>query len=387
MNRRSLGFYLVAGLAFWGLPAVLVAGYSAIVYTFAAALPVWLFFLRPAQMKSGEGASNRLGSTAVTLLAGFAILYVVTDALFGQKLLQSNLFIVGAKSVEQVVDVANSGVSEGRGVIVLIGNIIGLLPFCLIDATSQTSRTGRIALWFAALVMLFYGVTSSRGALILCVLTIFLGKSSNWRRALVGGSIAFLLFALASQLRGDYGNSGGSPLWDAVSGPYINLALMQASHCGSAAWYQFVGEFFKKFIPAFIYPKNIYSFNIETSLCIYPSLDNNVAAVSIFTWLGEIYYYTPSILTAISAGTLLGGMGRIVDQQLTKNRLPVSRVAIGFACMTMLRSRTLDVLSYLIGQSIFLLCWPHLRNLARYLRRYLSVPNAQQFAEPEKDFQ
>ena len=202
---------------------------------------------------------------------------------------------------------------------------------------------------------------------------------------LIGCSVALLLFALASRLRGDYGNTGGSPLWAAVSGPYINLMLMRATNCGTAPWHSFVGEFFKKFIPAFLFPKTIYSFNMETSLCIYPTADNNVSAVSIFTWLGEIYYYTPSILTAISAGVLLGAMGRLVDQRLVKNRLPVSRVAIGFACMTMLRSRTLDVLSYLIGQLIFLLFWPHLRRLAKYLRHSVTLPSSEsRLPQPEK---
>ena len=228
-------------------------------------------------------------------------------------------------------------------------------------------------------------MTSSRGAVIICVLTIFLGKSTNWRRAIIGGALALALFTAASRLRGDYGNTG-NPLWAAVAGPYINLALMRTSHCGSASWYGFVAEFFKKFIPAFLFPKSVYSFNVETSLCIYPTLDNTVASVSIFTWLGEIYYYTPSILTAISAGVLLGSAGRLVERQLVKNQLPVSRVAVGFACMTMLRSRTLDVLSYFIGQLLFLLFWPHLRRLARYLRYCVALPSSSTpLAPAEKD--
>ena len=385
MNRRSLGFYLIIGLFFWGIPAVLVAGPSAIIYTLAAALPVWLFFRNNPLMPTDKAESDRLGETAVTILAGFAILYIIADALFGQKLFQFNLFLVGTKSIDRVVAQSNAGISAGRGVFELVGVILGLLPFCLIDVTSQASRIGRVALWTAALFMLFYGVTSSRGAVILCVLTIFLGKSSNWRRTVIGGGVAFLLFTVASHLRGDYGSSG-SPLRDAVAGPYINLALMRISNCGSAMWYQFVAEFFKKFIPAFLFPKSIYSFNVQTSLCIYPNADDTVSSVSIFTWLGEIYYYRPSILTAISAGVMLGAMGRLIERQLIKNRLPVSRVAIGFACIIMLRSRTLDVLTYLIGELIFLLFWPHLRRLAKYLRHCVPLPgSASPLPQPQKE--
>lgn len=386
MNRRSLGFYIIAGLVIWGIPAVFVTGYSAIIYTLFAALPVWLAFRKLPPMPVDSSPNDRLGETAVTILTGIAILYISLDGLFGQKLLQYNLFLFGAKAVDRIVDQNMTGISEGRGVIVLIGMILGLLPFCLIDATSQTSRTGRIALWGAAILMLFYGVGTSRGAVILCVMTIFLGKSSNWRKTLVGGSLALVLFALASRLRGDYGNSN-TPLWEAVSAPFFNLLLMRASNCGAAPWYGFAGEFFKKFIPAFLFPKTVYSFNMESSLCIYPSADNSVTAVSIFTWLGEIYYYTPSILTAISAGFLLGIMGRLVDGQLIKNRLRVTRVAIGFACLLTLRSRTLDVLSYLIGDLIFLLLiWPHLRRLARYLRHCVALPTTvAPLTEPKED--
>ena len=202
---------------------------------------------------------------------------------------------------------------------------------------------------------------------------------------LFGGVSALILFGLASRLRGDVGNTN-APLWDAVSAPYFNLLLMRMSNCGSAPWFHFVAEFFKKFIPAFLFPKSIFSFNLEMSFCINPGANSEIAAVSIFTWLGEIYYYTPSILTAISAGALLGVMGRIVDGQLVKNRLPVTRVSIGFASLLTLRSRTLDVLSYLIGQLIFLLFWPHLFRLARYLR-YCVAPAASPpaLAEAERD--
>jgi hypothetical protein len=385
MNRRSLGFYLIAGLFFWGIPAVFVTGFSAIIYTFCAALPVWIAFRKSPPMPVGSTPSDRLGEVAVTILAGLAFLYVTLDVVFGQNLFQYNLFIFGAKSVDRIVEQNVTGVSAGRGVGALLGVIIGLLPFCLLDAAVDASRIGRIALWVAALLMFFYGVTTSRGAVILCVLTVFLGKSSNWRRTAIGGTVAALLFTLASRLRGDYGNTG-SPLRDAVSGPYINLMLMRISNCGTAPWYSFVGEFFKKFIPAFLFPKAIYSFNMEMSLCIYPTADNGLSAVSIFTWLGEIYHYTPSILTALSAGTLLGVMGRLVDQQLVMNRLPVSRVAVGLACMTMLRSRTLDVLTYLIGELIFLFFWPHLRRLAKYLRHCVPSPSpTSALPEPQKD--
>jgi len=222
-------------------------------------------------------------------------------------------------------------------------------------------------LWTAALLLIFYGIAASRGAALIAIMVIVLGRTSNWRRIALAGGVALALFFLASLARGDFGNTG-TPLAAAFEAPFFNLTMMLSKHCGNAPWYAYLGEFFKKFIPAFIYPKTVYSFNVETSYCIYPGADNTLTSISIFTWLGEVFYYTPSILTAISAGILLGALARVVNRMLVKNELVCARIALGIACVVMLRSRTQDVLSFLIAQVIFLLAWPHLCRLSVYLR-------------------
>jgi hypothetical protein len=373
MRSISIGRYVMIGLLFWGLPAIFVAGPAAVLYTAVAILPVWLLCRRSPAIARASAPIKRYGITTAAILAVFAFGYLVADALFGQKLLQFNLFLFGNTAVERVVDSANLNVSEGRGAAALLGTILGSLPFCLIDVAGWGPRIGRGAIWACAILLLFYGVTTSRGAVLISVMTIVMGRTSNWKRILFAAAIAFGLFTIASVVRGDYGNTS-SPLWAAIAGPYINLYLMLTIHCGSAPWSSYVFDFFKKFIPGFLFPKTVYSFNIETSLCIYPTADNAVAAVSIFTWLGEIFYYTPSIVTALCAGILLGGMSRIVDKLLVRNQLPTARISIGLACIVMLRSRSLDVLSFLIAQWIFLLFWPHLYRLARYLRGCVASP-------------
>lgn len=375
MRSLSIGRYVMIGLLFWGLPAIVVAGPAAVLYTVVAILPVWLMCQRSPEMASPLTPIKRYGITTAAILAVFAFGYLVADALFGQKLLQFNLFLFGNTAVERVVDSANMNVSEGRGLAALLGTILSALPFCLIDVAGRGPRIGRWVMWASAILLLFYGVTTSRGAVLIAVMTIVMGRTSNWKRILFAAVIAFGLFTIASVVRGDYGNTN-SPLWAAIAGPYINLDLMLTIHCGSAPWYSYAFDFFKKFIPAFLFPKSVYSFNIETSLCIYPTADNAVAAVSIFTWLGEIFYYKPSIITALCAGILLGGMSRIVDKLLVRNQLPTARICIGLACIVMLRSRSLDVLSFLIAQWIFLLFWPHLFHLARYLRGCVTSPTA-----------
>jgi hypothetical protein len=380
VNRLSVQHLIIIGLLFWGLSATVVAGTPALLYTVAAVIPVWLFSLRSPSMVKTAYSSGKLGSTAIVILATCAVAYFVGDAFFGQKLLSGNLFLHGNTAVEASVENSLQGESQGRGIVALLGTILSLLPFCLIDVSARASRFGRWALWIAAMLLLFYGVGASRGAVIIAILTIVMGRTSSWKRMIVAAGFAFAVFTLASSLRGDFGNTR-NPLADAFGAPFINLMMMRHAHCGTAPWYSYVGEFFKKFIPGFVYPKSVYSFNLETSLCIYPSADNRVEAISIFTWLGEIFYYTPSILTAISAGTLLGAMGRIVNRQLVKNQLPCARLAIGFACIITLRSRSQDVLSSLIAYLLFLLLWPHLCRLSIYLRHCVAPNAAQNYAE------
>lgn len=371
MNRLSVQHFVIIGLLFWGLPATFVIGPEALLYTIAAAVPVYLFSMRAPRMPAPDKASEKLGSTAALILVVCALTYVVLDATAGQKLLAGNLFLQGSASVERSVERTMAGASQGRGVAALLGTILTLLPFAIIDVSTKARQKERWALWAAAAVLLCYGVTASRGGVIIAMLTIVIGRTSNWRRVVFAGGVAVGLFALASVARGDFAQPG-NPLTDAFSFPYFNLALMQASKCGHASWYAFVAEFFKKFMPGFIYPKTVYSFNYETSLCIYPNADHMVESISIFTWLGEMFYYTPSILTALSAGVLLGWLARVVNRKLVRNELPCARLGVGLACIIMLRSRSQDVMSFLIAQWLFLMAWPHLCKLSIYLRDCVS---------------
>lgn len=370
MKRIPLQYFVLIGLFFWGLPASIVAGPQAILYTVAAGLPVWWFGKRAYRQDSYE--QTRFGTTTCVLLVGGAVSYLTLDALVGQELFRENLFLFGPTAVTRVVDVNNQSIGEGRGLAGLIGAMTVLLPFCLIDVAERGPRWGRWALWGTAFLLLFYQVTTSRALVLFAVLSIILVRTYNWRRLVIAGGIAFAAFTLASSLRGDYGNTS-DPLINGISAPYVNLLLMLSSHCGTAPWYQFILEFLKKFVPAFIFPKKIFSFNMEMSLCIYPTADNTVSAVSIFTWMGEILYYKPSILTSLAAGVMLGGMAWIVDRQMVRHQLFSARMYAGFLYIIALRSRVLDAMSYLIAQWAFVLVWPYLANLARSLH-ILAIP-------------
>ena len=380
MSRISLGYFIIAGLVLWGLPGVIVAGPQAILYTVVAVLPIWWICLREKHLP--VESARHLSTATCAVLAIFSLTYLIWDALFGRNMLQYNLFLFRGVALDRVVDRLNTGISQGGGVADLLGNILSLLPFALIDATRNTSRYGRWILWTIAILYLFYGTSTGRGPVLLAVLAIVLGRTSDWRRILAAVAMALAAFAVASSFRGDTAGTQ-SALFSGIVWPFINLGLMLNTHCGNGTWYGFIAEFLKKFLPAFLIPKTIFSFNMEMSMCIYPSADSTVTSVSVFTWLGEILYYKPSWLTALVAGGILGILARAVDRRFVESQMYSSRLFVGLLYINLARSRTQDIFSFLIAQLIFLLLvFPCLRNLTRTLRRFL-LPANEVRMEPE----
>lgn len=180
--------------------------------------------------------------------------------------------------------------------------------------------------------------------------------------------MALPVFFAASAARGDFDELAFSnPLFDGIIWPYINLRLFLESNCCNADWIDFITEFAKKFFPAFLVPKEVFSFNIEMTRCIYPSFMDTVNSISIFTWLGEMYYYGPNVLTSITSGFLLALLCRLVDARVSQMQLHSLRVFSGLLCIVLLRSRVQDVLSYLLLLFIFLIIW---QVLAKYRDLY-----------------
>lgn len=385
MSRISLGYYLIIGLLFWGLPAIVVVGPQAIEYSIAAVLPIWLLCRKGSHLED-TGPVRSVSLKTSIVLACFSTVYFLWDAVFGRRLFQFNMFMFGKAGADQLIQNYNTSMGKGGGLADLLGYIFVLLPLALIDTARETSKFGRWVLWAIALLGLFYEAGSGRGFVLMVVMAIAFGRSAGWRRIVVGAGLAVGIFLIASTLRAGGSTAAGNPVLSGTITPFINLGLMLSAHCGTASWYMFVIEFLKKFVPAFLIPKTVFSFNMEMSLCIYPSADNTVDSVSIFTWLGEIFYYTPSWLTALCAGGLLGILARTVDRRLIRNRMFSARLFAGLLCVLMPRSRSLDILTFLIAQLIFLVfVWPYLRNLMRILHRVLVAPASSGMApEPGK---
>lgn len=377
MKRIPLNTYLAFGLLFWGLPGVLVAGSSAAEYTVIVATLVWLLRYRARDRDATPGAGLSIRTSWI--LALFSVFYLAFDATLGRRLLQENMFLHGVGGAAHEVEQVIATMGMGGGFIGLLGVVLELLPFALIDVSRHAQRRERILLWSIAAALIFYETQSGRGFLLMSVFAIFLGGSSfgrgalSWRRLLFGGTSAFAAFAAASAVRGDFGGDL-NPLFAGIAAPFFNLQLLLAGNCGHAPWYAFLFEFLKKFLPAFIFPKTIFSFNAEMSLCLNPLDPNLTNGVSVFTWLGEAYYYVPSLLTVILAGVVLGFMGHVVDRLIVKHQMYTCRLIAGFLCIFIPRSRIEDLFSFLIAQLIlFLFIWPALCGLEGTFHRYFTV--------------
>jgi hypothetical protein len=355
VNRLSLAHFLLFGVFAWGVPGVLVAGPQAVALTLMVAIPLWWAARRSTDIDRVSPARVR-PSTSDAVLA-FALAYLVLDATFGRQKFEINLFLF-SEATGQFIDQANDTVGQGRGFIELVGALLLFLPFALIDAARQAPHGKRAPFWIVGLLLVFYEIGISRGFLLIAVIAVLLGSTIRLGRLLLATSASLAVFVAASVARGDFAQvSFANPLFDAVAWPYINLALLLNTDCGSGDSSLFALEFLKKFMPAVLVSKDVFSFNIEMTRCIYPFFGEEVGSISIFTYLGELFYYKPSLVTALSAGVLLAALARLVDRLLVRSHLLSVRLFAGLLCIVLLRSRVLDVLSFLIFLSIFLVGW------------------------------
>jgi hypothetical protein len=356
MNRLSVAHFILFGVLAWGLPSMIVAGAMAVLLALTTAFPlVWLLWRgRPGKQATAVHIPT---TNALSWAVGFAVVYLAADALFGRQKFAVNLFLF-SDATGAFMASANETVSQGRGAVELLGALLIFLPFALIDSARWASRMLTPLLWSTALLLILYDVGISRGFVVMAVLAMVLGATNSWVRRSVAVSFALLAFLLASESRGDFAAvSFSNPLVDGIVWPYINLSMLIESGCSQGTWYVFAFEFFKKIVPSFIVSKEIFSFNIEMTRCIYPFLGDAVDSISIFTYLGELFYYGPSLLTALIAGVLMALLAAVVDRQLLRSQLLSTRIFAGLLCVVLLRSRVLDVLSFLLFLWLFMLFW------------------------------
>lgn len=377
LKNLTLPHYILIGLLAWGLPGFFVAGSQAVIAVAAASIPVWLCTLG-ARDESPVQTKFKFKNQRLILIVLF--IYLFLDATIGRQKFADNLFF-SRGAVASFIGAANENVSRGRGIAELLGAIAIFIPFTLWDFARRAHSKIKLYLYLFALIFIVYEIGISRGYLFMAVLSILLGSRLNLRSIAYSFSGTMAVFLLASYVRGDFNDiSFSNPLFDAVAWPYLNLSLLLAKNPPGGTWLDFIMEFIKKFIPSFLYQKEIFSFNIEMTKLIYPRFENFVESISIFTYLGELLYYKPVLITSAIAGTLLGVLSRFAERLIKLRKLDSTRIFSGLMCVVLLRSRVQDVFSFLIFLTVFLLLWELLSNLSPRKRPPL-IPDGEGFSQ------
>jgi hypothetical protein len=283
--------------------------------------------------------------------------YLLVDALVGRQKLSQSMFL-SRDALSAVVEQINETISQGRGIDELLGALLIFLPFAMTDLARRNRFKLAVAAYAMASLFVFYEAAISRGFVLVAVMAILAGSGMEWRRLAAAAGVALVVFGWGSFLRGDFAEvTFSNPLFDSIGWPYLNLALLGSSDCGHAGVGSYALEFAKKFLPAFLVPKSVFSFNIEMTLCIYPAFGDFVSSISVFTYVGEFLYYSPPWAAALLAGSLLALLAAGCDRLLARAGLGATRVFAGLMTIVLLRSRTQDVLSFLIFLLAFLGLW------------------------------
>jgi hypothetical protein len=347
------------GLAGWGVPAIVILGPAAAAYSLLAILPILAFCWNDRRTlldtTARDEADPKWLSADISIgLMFVAILFTLYDAAFGKQMLTQNVFL-NPHAVDVTIAKTDAEVGQGRSLVNLIGDLMVFMPFVLVDLARRSQTRFRLAMMAVAALCIFYQSGASRGMLLMSAFALFAGSGRlTLFRLIVGGTVALGLYEIASIMRGDMATTQYSnPMADSVIWPFINLGMLNDAGCGNGTVLGFIGQFLQKFLPGFLVHKSVFSFNVEMTLCIYPSDDGSFESVSVYTWLGEMIYYRPSLAVALVAGIIAAVELRLVNVVLNALQLPATRIFVGLMCIYMLRSRIQDIYSYLLLLLIF----------------------------------
>lgn len=349
-----VSWYVMFGLMAWSVPASVLLGPKAAVFGALAVLPVLILCWHDRRhllnaIAADEADPKWISADISIALMAVAVLFTLYDAAFGKQMLSLNLFL-NPHAVDATLAKTDAEVGKGRSLISLVGDVMVFMPFVLVDMSRRSQRHLRLAMIAVAVWCIFYQSGASRGTLLMSAFALFAGSGRlTFMRMLIGGAFALGLYEIASVMRGDTANvQYSNPLGDSVIWPFINLGMLSDATCGHGTVLGFIGQFLQKFLPGFLIHKSVFSFNVEMTLCIYPSDTDSFESISVYTWLGEIIYYQPALLVALIAGAIAAIELRLVNIVLNALQLPATRIFVGLMSVYMLRSRVQDLYSYLL---------------------------------------
>jgi hypothetical protein len=341
------------GLTLWAIPTIAFFGIVAFIPYLFATLPILAVHL--IQTRKLTTISWRdSDKNHFLVLCALVIIYFTIDSIFGRQKFEYNLFL-NNQAVQVFVETAKNSEGQSRGAWDLIGAIMMFLPFALIDFARNRGQLLKFVAFALAALLIIYDTGISRGFLLIALMSLLMQSGISPHRLVAGVAIAFGAFFLSSWVRGDFDSAGESnPFFEGLAWPVINFNILAESGCLKGTTDQFAIEFLKKFLPPGIVDKQIFTFNIEATKCIYPHFGNDIESISVFTYMGEFFYYQPPWLTGLLAGVILSGLVWIASSDLRRMRLTSTATFAGFMCVVLLRSRVQDVYSMLITFIIFL---------------------------------
>ena len=360
LQHRFISNSCFFGLIAWGAPAAFIFPAELMHIFFAILLSFLIFnFRRPSRVSEDFYKSQsepQSENYVISLIIIFAILYVLIDSTFGTQKLSGNIF-TNSESVSLIVSSQDNQRGQGRGFWELLSAILIFFPFYLYDLRSRWSKGLRPIIFFIVFVLVFYEIEASRGYIVAAIASFYLSKRGlSFFQVMVASFVCLSLFFLSSIFRGDFNDTSFSnPLFSGIAWPYINLGIYLNADCNDASSYEFLMQGFQKFIPSFIMEKNIISFNLEASECMYNTTLEDLGAVSVFTYMGELFFYKPSLLTSIIAGAVLGISAKFFDSFLVIKKFYCLQVFVGLMIIILFRSRVLDIFSYFIALALFLI--------------------------------
>jgi hypothetical protein len=343
--------FVIFGLVFWLIPSFWVISSYDFFSIISIFIPlIFSFYWDKGTNKSLENIKV-LPSSKVQVFMVFCLLYLIIDSAFWRQNFLYNIFI-NYDAVDLYIQNFNNSGSGFRGVYHFLGGLLIFIPFVLKDIYK-----GKNFLFFLIIALLiFYQIGISRAYLLIAVISILLTVfRPTFKNIILTLLFALFAFTLMSITRGDYNNSlTGMPLIDGIAYPYINLNLLQEFKCGDLdkTSFEYVLEFLKKFL--ILGDKEIYRFNYEVTNCIYPSTKEYIDSVSIYTYIGELVSYRPTVITSFLAGVILVFLTQSANNILNRYGLNATKIFSGIMIIALLRSRLQDVFSFLIFLNVFL---------------------------------
>lgn len=351
--QRHFIFYSGAiGLIAWGIPAVILFPKD-LLAIFLCCFSGYVF-MRVIVMSRPVLRENKPFPNFPDLIFFFAIVFLILDASVGRQAYLNNMFFA-SDSIDALVVSIDEQRGQGRGVFELLGSIFLFAPFFLFDFGQRSSMLRKFLFFGLAFLLVMNELQASRGYLLMAVLSFSLaGKYISIRRLFYATCLAICFFIIGSWFRGDFDIvSYSNPLFDGIVWPYVNLGLLLEAECGDASYLDFLSQTFQKIIPSFIYTKDIISFNVVASECIYNRSLESLGSVSVFTYLAELNFYKPSILVAATAGSFLCFVSTTLDSYFSRNKLYSSQIFLGLLVILLLRSRILDIFSFFLAMILF----------------------------------